>query len=161
MIDVADGVAPPLSVDVIRALDALGDRHAGVILSIPPELLERAAQVDQTGMGILGALDPTALSSPLAVASVRVGDAEMALKARQFFEMEDDAIVSKDYAEGTAAMLGAMVNSQGIQEIVSGMSITQNGVEVTYDLTISEAQMQELLDLFTGLMTLQPGESGT
>ena len=40
MIDVAEGAARPLSGEAVWALDALGDRDIGVILSTPPELPE-------------------------------------------------------------------------------------------------------------------------
>ncbi len=144
MIDVAEGVAPPLSGEGIRALDALGDRHLGVILSTPPELLEMTGEGTGDGMGMLGFLDPTALSSPLTVMKVRVGDAAFEMQVKQFFEEETAASASREYTVGAMAMLGVMAGSPGIQDLAAGMTISQSGLEVSYSLTISEAQMQEI-----------------
>ena len=145
MIDVAEGAAPPLSGQAMQALDALGDRHLGIILSIPPELLEMAGDGSEDNMAMLGLLDPTALYSPLTVAKMRVQDAALEMQAKQFFEEEADAVASKEYTEGTMAMLGAMIGSPGIQELVAGMTISQSGLEVAYGLTISKAQIEEIV----------------
>ena len=154
MIDVAEGDAPPLSGEGMQALDALGDRHLGVIMSTPPELLEMADEGTEDGMGMLGILDPTALSSPLTVMSFRVGDAAFEMQVRQFFEEETAAIASKEYTEGTMAMLGAMAGSPGIQDLFAGMTIGQNGQEVSYGLTISEAQIEEIVNFLFAFVAM-------
>ena len=154
MIDVAEGDAPPLSGEGMQALDALGDRHLGVIMSTPPELLEMADEGTEDGMGMLGILDPTALSSPLTVMSFRVGDAAFEMQVRQFFEEETAAIASKEYTEGTMAMLGAMAGSPGIQDLFAGMTIGQSGLEVSYGLTISEAQIEEIVNFLFAFVAM-------
>ena len=154
MIDVAEGDAPPLSGEGMQALDALGDRHLGVIMSTPPELLEMTDEGTEDGMGMLGILDPTALSSPLTVMSFRVGDAAFEMQVRQFFEEETAAIASKEYTEGTMAMLGAMAGSPGIQDLFAGMTIGQNGQEVSYGLTISEAQIEEIVNFLFAFVAM-------
>jgi hypothetical protein len=154
MIDVAEGAAPPLSGEGMQALDALGDRHLGVIMSTPPELLEMTDEGTEDGMGMLGILDPTALSSPLTVMSFRVGDAAFEMQVRQFFEEETAAIASKEYTEGTMAMLGAMAGSPGIQDLFAGMTISQSGLEVSYGLTISEAQIEEIVNFLFAFVAM-------
>ena len=154
MIDVAEGDAPPLPGEGMQALDALGDRHLGVIMSTPPELLEMADEGTEDGMGMLGILDPTALSSPLTVMSFRVGDAAFEMQVRQFFEEETAAIASKEYTEGTMAMLGAMAGSPGIQDLFAGMTIGQSGLEVSYGLTISEAQIEEIVNFLFAFVAM-------
>ena len=155
MIDVAEGAARPMSGEAVWALEALGDRHIGVILSTPPELLEEmTAQGDADAMGLLSALDPTALSSPLTVMGLLMGDGYITVNLRQFFEDEDDATVSKEYTEGTMAMLGAMAGEPAIQQMVAGMEITQSGPEVSYSMTVTSAQMEAILEVLSGLTGL-------
>ena len=149
MIDVSEGAAPALSGEAMQALDALGDRHLGIIMSTPPELLEVAAQGSEDSMAMLGLLDPTALSSPLTVMNMLAGDGGFEIQAKQFFEEETDAMASKEYSEGTMAMLGAMAGSPGIQELVTAMTISQSGREVYYDLTISNAQIEEIANFLS------------
>ncbi len=154
MIDVAEGAAPPLSGEGMQVLDALGDRHLGVIMSTPPALLEMTDEGMEDGMGMLGILDPTALSSPLTVMSFRVGDAAFEMQVGQFFEEETAAIASKEYTEGTMAMLGAMAGSPGIQDLFAGMTISQSGLEVSYGLTISEAQIEEIVNFLFAFVAM-------
>lgn len=158
MIDVAEGVADPMQEDALQALDALGDRHVGLILSTPPEVLERAAEDSGDGMAMLGMLDPTALSSPLTVMSFSFGDTAMEITTRQFFEEEADAYASKEYTEGTMAMLGAVVNSPEIQELVAGMELEQSGSALTSSLSIDEGQFKAIFGFLTDLMAMEPAE---
>ena len=158
MIDVAEGVADPMPEDALQALDALGDRHVGLILSTPPEVLEGAAEGAGDGMAMLGMLDPTALSSPLTVMSVSFGDTVMEITSRQFFEEESDAQASKEYTEGTMAMLGAVVNSPEIQELVAGMTLEQSGPALTSSISIDEEQFRAIFGLLTDLMAMEPAE---
>ena len=158
MIDVAEGVADPMPEDALQALDALGDRHVGLILSTPPEMLEGAAEDAGDGMAMLGMLDPTALSSPLTVMSVSFGDTVMEITTRQFFEEEADAHASKEYTEGTMSMLGVMVDSPEIQELVAGMTLEQSGLALTSSLSIDEGQFKAIFGFLTGLMAMEPDE---
>ena len=158
LIDVAEGAAPPISGDLIRVLDEMGERHIGVILSTPPEFFDVAMEGSEDGIAMLGMLDPTALTSPLTVTKVKFDDSAMELEVRQFFEEEADAIVSKEYTEGTMAMLGAFVGSPVIQEMVSNMEIKQSGLEVSSSLTITEDQLTGILEFLAGALMLQPAE---
>ncbi len=158
MIDVAEGVDAPLSAEAMQALDALGDRHLGMILSTPPEVMQMAAEGSEYGMAMLGMLDPTALSSPLTVSRVYMGDSAMEISTRQFFEEEADARASKEYSEGTMAMLGVMLDSPEIQQLVGGIAIDQNGKEVTTFLSMDEAQLGAIFGFLTGLMSLGSAE---
>ena len=158
MIDVAEGVDAPLSAEAMQALDALGDRHLGMILSTPPEVMQMAAEGSEYGMAMLGMLDPTALSSPLTVSRVYMGDSAMEISTRQFFEEEADARASKEYSEGTMAMLGVMLDSPEIQQLVGGIAIDQNGKEVTTFLSTDEAQLGAIFGFLTGLMSLGSAE---
>ncbi len=160
MIDVAEGVHPPLSDDTRGKLDALGRRHMGVILETPPESLDMASEVDPMSMGLLGMLDPTALSSPLTVLRIFTSNSDIEISVRQFFEEEATAAAAKEYAEGSTAVIGLMSGSTGLQEIISGMTISQSGDEVSYNLTISEAQALEIVSLLFALSDTT-GESGS
>ena len=86
-------------------------------------------------MALLGMLDPTALSSPLTVMRLNMGESAIEITTRQFFEEEADARASKEYAEGTMAMLGVMIDSPEIQELVAGMAFELSGTEVTTSLS--------------------------
>ena len=162
IIDVAEGVDAPLSADDAQALDALGDRHLGIILSTPPEVMQMASEGTEgsgDGMAMLGMLDPTAMSSPLTVMSVSMSDSDMEIITRQFFEEEAEARAAKEYSEGTMAMMGVMLNFPEIQELAGGIAIDQNGTEVTTFLSIDEAQLEAIFGFLTGLMSLEPGET--
>ena len=158
MINVAEGVDAPLAAEVMQALDALGDRHLGLILSTPPEVMQMAAGGTEDGMAMLGMLDPTALSSPLTVARIYMGDSVAEISTRQFFEEEADARASKEYSEGTMAMLGVMLDSPEIQELVGGIAIDQSGTEVTTNLSINEAQLEAIFGFLADLMSLGSAE---
>ena len=161
MIDVSAGAAPPLSSDVIGALDVLGERHLGVILSTPPELLEDVMEASgEDGMAMLGMLDPSALSSSLTVMKLVFDGDAIEMQSRQFFEDEGDAAAAKEYSEGTLAILGVMVGSPAIQEIVSGATISQSGLEVTYGLSINEAQMEAIADFLVAFSEMASPDSG-
>ncbi len=158
MINVAEGVDAPLAAEVMQALDDLGDRHLGLILSTSPEALQMAGEGTEDGMAMLGMLDPTALSSPLTVARIYMGDSVTEISTRQFFEEEADARASKEYSEGTMAMLGVMLDSPEIQELVGGIAIDQSGTEVTTNLSISEAQLEAIFGFLADLMSLGSAE---
>ena len=109
-------------------------------------------------MGLLRALDPAALSSPLTVMSLLMGDGYVTVNLRQFFEDEDDATVSREYTEGAMMMLGAIAGEPPIQQLVAGMEITQSGPEVSYSMRVTAAQIEAILDTLLGLAELSSTE---
>ena len=55
-------------------------------------------------------------------------------------------------------MLGVMVDSPEIQELVAGMTLDQSGPALTSSLTIDEGQFKAIFGFLTGLMAMEPAE---
>ena len=159
MIDIAAGDSPPgLDPLAWQALGEMDGRHLGMALSLSEELLaEMVAEAGGEDLGMLSLLDPTAMTAPVTVLALRMGDDDVTVFAREFFESEEDAVVSMEYQQGTLAMVGAMAGSPALLEIVDGMEITRDGVEVAYRMTITVPQMQEIFGLLLGLSELMAG----
>ena len=155
MIDVADGFSPPMSGAGMRAVNSLGERHVGVILHTPPELFEMMVEGGQEVVPMLGLLDPTAVSSPLMVLKMWMADSTIEIGVKQYFEEEADAVASKEYTEGTMAMLGALVGSPALQELIAGVEVEQDGLEVTSKLAITDDQLEGILEFLKGMTALQ------
>ena len=163
MLDVAAGVTPRASDEIKQSLDALGDRHMGLAVSLPPELLEMAKggvgdAMPQTE-GLLGALDPSALSAQLTVMKLLLHDDAIEMQVKQFYEDDASALAFKEYAEGTIAMAGLMVEDPEIQDLISGVEIDQSGSAVTFGVTISEAVLEQFIPLLfpdKGMMEPEP-----
>ena len=156
MLDVADGAAAPLSGEVKEALDSLGDRHIGVVLSLPPDFLEAASGMAEgqdavPQMGLLGALDMSALTAPLSGIKLLFNEDAVELESISFFDDSESATVSKEYTEGIVAMAGAMLStSPELQEFASGMEVGQSGDIVTLKMTITVEVIQQLLGILGG-----------
>ena len=154
MLDVASGVGRPFSGEAVQVLTGLGERDLGVIIIVDPELMLEMSGETGEQMGPLGALNPNALTAPLTVASFRFEGNAMEVRTRQVFDDEDTATASKEYTEGTTAMLGAMIGSPELQEVLSGMEIAQDGRDVTQSLSIDTKQMEKILEFLLGLMAV-------
>lgn len=156
MLDVADGAGEPLSGEVKEALDSLGDRHIGVVLSLPPEFLEAASGMAEgqdavPQMGLLGALDMSALTAPVSGIKLLFNGDAVELESISFFDDSESATVSKEYTEGIVAMAGAMLStSPELQEFASGMEVGQSGDIVTLRMTITMEVIQQLLGTLGG-----------
>ena len=156
MLDVADGAAAPLSGEVKEALDSLGDRHVGVVLSLPPEFLETASGMAEgqdavPQMGLLGALDMSALTAPVSGIKLLFHGEAMELEAISFYDDSEAAAASKEYTEGIVAMAGAMLaTSPELQEFASGMEVGQSGDIVTLKMRITMEVIQQLLGTLGG-----------
>ena len=156
MLDVADGIAPPLSGELRQALDSLGDRHLGIAIAVSPEMLEEMVTGAGSGeappqMGLLGALDMSALVAPVSAAKVLFDGDTMHIATSSFFDDSADAAASKQYTEGTVAMFGAMfASSEELQDLAAGMEVSQSGNTVTLKMSLT-AQFIE--NLFSGLGT--------
>ncbi len=154
MLDVASGAAPRISGEGVSALESLGDRDFGMIIAIPPGVLEAAMAEGEQDMGILGAFAPGALTASLTVMTMSLNEDSdsMEIRSRQYFEEEDAAAASKEFNEGTIAMVGMMAGSPEIQNFVAGVEIEQNGLEVSYDLTLDASSITGILDFLTSFM---------
>ena len=162
MLDVADGAAPPLSGELRQALDSLGDRHLGLAIELPPELLEEmmgaGGEDAMSQMGLLGAMDISALTAPVNAMKVLFGDdGAMHIAASSFFDDSEAATASKEYSEGIVAMFGLMTaNSPELQEFASSMEVSQSGSDVTFKMSITAQAIEEL---FASLGTMMMGQN--
>ena len=161
MLDVAAGVTPRASGEIKQALDALGDRHMGLAVSLPPELLEMAEGGVEDAMpqteGLLGALDPSALSAQLTVMKLLLRDDAIEMQVKQFYEDDASALAFKEYAEGTIAMASVMTEAPEIQDLISGVEIDQSGSAVTFSVTISKAVLEQFIPLlFSDMSMMEP-----
>ena len=154
MLDVAAGAAPPMSGELRQALDSLGDRHIGVVIQLPPELLEEMAMSAGEGgavpqMGLLGAMDVNALSAPVNALKVFMEDDVMHIAASSFFDDSAAATASKEYSEGIVAMFGMMAaNSPEAQDFASSMEVDQSGNVVTFKMSLDAETLEGLLGTF-------------
>ena len=156
MLDVAAGAAPTASGELRQALDALGTRHLGFAMALPPELLEEMMGAGGEGavpeMGLLGALDLGALTAPLSAMKLLLHDDAIEIEAVSFFDDDAAATASKEYSEGIVAMFGLMSDSPELQELASGMEVSQSGNAVTFGMTISSAVIEQALTGFDFMM---------
>ena len=150
MLDVADGASSSLSGGLREALDSLGDRHLGFAIELPPELLEEMVmgtegEEGMPQMGLLGAMDMTALTAPVNAMKVLFEDDTMHITASSFFDDSVAATASKEYSEGVIAMLGAVfASSEELRDFASGMEVSQSGDIVTFEMSITAQVIEEL-----------------
>ena len=158
MLDVADGAAPPLSGDLRQALDSLGDRHMGFAIEMSPEFLEEmmgaGGEDAMPQMGLLGAMDFSALTAPVNAMKVLFDDdGAMHIAASSFFDDTEAATASKEYSEGIVAMFGLITaDSPELQEFASSMEVGQSGSDVTFRMSITVQAIEELFASFGTMM---------
>ncbi len=157
MLDVAAKAAPAAPGEPRQTLESLGDRHMGFAMELPPEyldaLMETAGDEVLSEMGLTGALDLTALMSPVSAIKLLLSEDAMEVEAVSLFDDNAAATASKEYSEGIVAMLGAMVASPSLQELVSGMEVTQSGNSVAIEMTVTSATMEQILSFMAmGMM---------
>ena len=163
MLDVAAGATPPLSGELRETLDSLGDRHLAFAMELPPELLEEMA-VGMEGeevmpqMGLLGAMDMSALTAPVNAMKVLFGDdGAMHIWAISHFDDNEAATASKEYSEGIVAMFGFMAaDSPELQDFASTMEVGQSGSDVTFKMSITAQAIGELM---AGLGAMMMGQN--
>ncbi len=151
MLDVAAGAAPSVSGELRQALDSLGERHLGFAMELPPELLEEAmgagGEDAMPDMGLLGALDMSAMTAPVTAMKMLFSDDALEIVAVSYFDDSEAATASKEYSEGIVAMLGLMsAESPELQELASGMKVTQSGAAVTFNMSITSQAIEQLFD---------------
>ncbi len=162
MLDVADGAAPSLSGELRQALDSLGERHMGFAIELPPELLEEMMGVGSEDampqMGLLGAMDISALTAPVNAMKVLFDDdGTMHITATSLFGDSEAATASREYSEGVVAMFGLMTaDSPELQDFASSMEVGQSGSDVTFKMSISAQTIEEL---FASLGTMMMGQN--
>lgn len=156
MLDVAAGVAPAASGEGAQVLEALGPRHFGLVMRLPPEAMEMATAGDDGDMSLIGSLAPGALTASITVMSLLVQDDTLLIQSRQLFDEESAATASKEFNEGTMLMLGAMSGSPELQQLVSGIEVSREGRTVSYDVTLDEPSIMAVIDFL--LLFMQMGE---
>lgn len=162
MLDVAAGAAPAASGELRQTLDSLGDRHLGFAMALPPELLEdmamgAAGEDALPQMGLLGAMDITALTAPVNAMKVLFRGDTIEIEARSHFDDNVAATASKEYSEGVVAMFGAMfATSEELQDFASSMEVSQSGEAVTFKMAVT---VQVIEELFAGLGTMMMGQN--
>ena len=162
MLDVAGGAAPSLSGELRQALDSLGERHMGFAIELPPELLEEMMGVGgedaMPQMGLLGAMDISALTAPLNAMKVLFDDdGTMHIAASSFFDDNEAATASKEYSEGIVAMFGLITaDSPELRDFASSMEVGQSGSDVTFKMSVTAQTIEEL---FASLGTMMMGEN--
>ena len=116
MLDVAARAAPALSGELREAIDGLGEWQLRVALESAPEdfdvggLLLEGEGAD-TDMGLLGALDTSALTAPVTALGATFTDEAVDLEVRSVFEDSEAATVSSEYSGGLLLMAGAMLGT--------------------------------------------------
>ena len=162
MLDVAAGAAPAASGELRQMLDSLGERHLGFAMKLPPELLEQmVAGVEGEEalpqMGLLGAMDLTALTAPVNAMKVLFRGETIEIEARSHFDDDAAATASKEYSEGVVAMFGAMfASSEELQDFASSMEVSQSGEAVTFKMAVT---VQAIEELFAGLGAMMMGQN--
>lgn len=149
MLDVAAGAAPPLSGELRQALDSLGERHMGLAMALPPELMdemmEPGGEDAMPDMGLLGALDVSALTAPVTAMKMLFNGDALEMVAVSHFEDSAAATASKEYSEGVVAMFALMAaESPELQELASGMEVAQSGDAVTFRMSITAQAIEQL-----------------
>ena len=159
MLDVASGAAPQISGEGVRALDGLGDREFGLILLTPEGLPDASAETGDASGNPLAAFGLGALAPQVTVMALRFEDRVMQVRTLEFYEDESVAATAKEYNEGTMAMVGSMFGSRGIQALIAGTDIRQDGNRLFYSSSVDQSGMTALMDFlsfFTELGSAQP-----
>ena len=156
ILDVAAGAAPPLMGEIKEARDALGSRHLGGVASVPPDYLDNLLQSgDEAGtvpdMGLLGALDTSALTAPLSAVKMTFRDDAMELETKSFHEDGEAASVASEYWEGLTAMAGLLLaESPELQDFASDMAVGRSGEVVTVSMVITVDVVEQLFGILSG-----------
>lgn len=159
MLDVAAGAAPPISGEAVRALESLGDRDFGLILLTPEGLPDASTESGDASGNPLAAFGLGALAPQLTVMALRFEGREMQAQTLEFYEDESVAATAKEYNEGMMAMIGSMFGSPGIQALIAGTDIRQDGNRLSYTSSVDQSGMTAIMDflsLFTELGSAQP-----
>ena len=162
MLDVAAGAAPPLSSELKEALDSLGERHLRVALELPPEELDLGGLLSEgegadTGMGLMGALDMSALTAPLTALGASFTDEAIELEVRSVFEDSEAATVSNEYTEGLLLMAGGLMGaSPELGDFFSGIEFGQSGNAAILSLEVTPEVVELLLELLMGTSFMGP-----
>ena len=159
MLDVASGSAPQISGEGVNALDSLGDRSVGIILSMPEGLPDAATAGGDADGNPLAALGIGALAPQVTAMAVRFEGQVMQVLTLELYENESMAATAKEYNEGTMAMVGSMFGSPGIQALIAGTEIVQDGNRLSYTSTVDQSGMTAIMDflsIFAELGSAQP-----
>ena len=159
MLDVAARAAPALSGELREAIDGLGEWQLRVALESAPEdfdvggLLLEGEGAD-TDMGLLGALDTSALTAPVTALGATFTDEAVDLEVRSVFEDSEAATGSSEYSGGLLLMAGAMLGtSPELGDFFSGIEVGQAENVSTLSLTVTPEVVELLLGVLTeGLM---------
>lgn len=159
MLDVSVGDIRPLSGQAVQSLNALGDRDLGILIRQAPELVNGMSGASQDQLGPMSGLTANALTAPLTLGTIRLGGDRMELVAQEFFDDEDTAIAAKDFTEGSMTMLGAMLGSPEIQDVLAGLEVTRDGMVVTQSMSIDTQQLEKAVEFLFGFLAMTTPDS--
>ena len=158
MLDVAAGAAPSLSGELREALDALGNRHTGVAMALPPDYFNALTMAGGgedavPQLGLLGALDMSAITAPVSGIKLLFHEDAVELESISFYEDSASATAAKEYSEGLTAMVGMMfASSPELQEFASGMEVEISDEVVTFRIKITVEAIEQLLGALGAVM---------
>ena len=102
-------------------------------------------------MGLLGALDMSALTAPRTGIKLLFQDDAVDVEAVSFFDDSESASASKEYSEGIVAMFGAfLATSPELGDLASSMKVSQSEAVVALKMTITAEAIGELLGALSG-----------
>lgn len=159
MLDVSVGDIRPLSGQAVQSLNALGDRDLGILIRQAPELVNGMSGASQDQLGPMSGLTANALTAPLTLGTIRLDGDRMELVAQEFFDDEDTAIAAKEFTEGSMTMLGAMLGSPEIQDVLAGLEVTRDGMVVTQSLSIDAQQLEKAVEFLFGFLAMTTPDS--
>ena len=163
MLDVQDEVILPVSGEMKRAFDALGDRDIGIAVALPPELLEMPAAGGEDAMpqlGLLAGFNLGAMAAPVSTMKLLLRDDALEIEGNQIFQDDTAAAAAKEYSEGMVAMLGTMASTPESKELIDGIGVSQSGTAVTFSITIDASMMEMLLGQLLPVMDMMPPPQG-
>ena len=152
MLDVAAGVVPQVSGEGLLALEELGAKDVGLMMAIPEEALEEAMEEGDGPGNPLALLGLGGLTPELTVAALSFEGRSVRVHSVEVYEDDATAVSAKEYNEGTLAMMGAMLGSAEIQQVIAESEIKQDGNRVSYRLDVDEPTVLGILDFLTSFL---------
>ena len=158
MLDVQDEAILPVSGEMKKAFDALGDRDIGMAIALPPELLEMAAGGEDAmpQLGMLSGFNLGAIAAQVSTIKLLLRDDALEIEGHQIFQDDTAAAAAKEYSEGIVAMLGTMASTPESKELIGGIGVSQSGTAVTLSMTIDATMLETILALLFPVMDMMP-----
>lgn len=146
MLDVASGATSAASGELSQTLDSLGDRHIGIAVETPQEILDETSELANGGIAMPSLALMPAMTAPHSVMRLLLKDDSLHIEAASYFDDSDSAGAAKEAYEGTVAMVGMASDSPDLQELVSAVEISQSDKTATLSLTIDSSMMDRIYE---------------